>query len=162
MATLAVLAATLAGCATQAAPPQTPGSNTEAVAPSPQAKAADKKMDDEASNENARNLGWISIAVGAGAGAIALGTSGVMLYDMSVRSSDCNAQKQCGTRGTDANSQIASLAGWNLGAWIVAAVGLGAGAFLVITHPKETQKGTTAVGVTPNGSGLSFGVRSTF
>ncbi len=158
----AAFAAFTAGCATQAAPPQTSGTNVEMPPPSAKAVEADKKTNDAASNDNTRNTGWVVLAAGAGAGIVALGTSFVMLYDMGVRSSECNADKQCTTRGTDANSQISSLAGWNLGAWIVAAVGIGAGAFLVLTHPKETEKGTTAVGVTQTGSGLGLGFRSTF
>ena len=84
-----------------------------------------------------------------------------MLYDNSVRSDECNAQKICSPRGIDANSRLDALAPWNAAAWAVAVVGIGAGAYLILSNPPESQK-TTAIGVGPDGSGMGLNLRSTF
>jgi hypothetical protein len=113
----------------------------------------------------------VSVAVGGAAGVVALGTGYVMLHDRSVRSSGCPTQGTCTQEAVDANSQLRSIQDWNTGAWVLTAVGIGVGAFLVITHPPREhdkhepqppadkgpagppaeQPGTTAIGVTPNG-----------
>jgi hypothetical protein len=143
-----LLASVLAGCAEQPTP----------VTPS----------NDQHNDQKWRDAGWVSVAVGAGAGAVALGTGYVMLHDKSVRDAHCATQTTCDGQGLDASSQLTAIAPWNTGAWIVAAVGLGGGAFLVLTHPAREhdkhepqppanktpaseQQGTTAIGVTPGG-----------
>ena len=112
-----------------------------------------------------RTAGWIFVAVGAEAATVALVTSVMLLHDNSVRSSECNAQKACSVDGVDANSRIRSLVNWNAGAWAVAAVGLGAGAYLVLSNPRHADQAgatRTAIGVAPNGSGVGLDLRSSF
>jgi hypothetical protein len=110
----------------------------------------------------------VSIAIGSEAGLLALATSGMMLHDKSVRDSQCtveNAQKVCSQDGYSANSSLANLGGWNAAAWTVAAVGIGVGVVLLVTHPNKAQP-TTALTVGPapagTGAGVGVGVRSTF
>jgi hypothetical protein len=108
-----------------------------------------------------RAFGWVSVAVGAQAAIVAVTTSVLMLTANGVRSSECNGQNVCSSRGLDANGRIDALAPWNAGAWAVAVVGVGVGAYLILSNPPETQK-TTAIGVGPDGSGMGLNLRSTF
>ena len=107
-------------------------------------------------------MGWVFIAIGAEAATVALVTSGLLLHDKGVRSSECDGQKVCSSDGLDANNRIKSLAGWNAGAYALAAVGLGVGAFLVLTNPASDGATRTAIGVGPNGSGVGLDLRRTF
>lgn len=109
----------------------------------------------------ARMAGWISIGVGSLAGVVALGTSVSMLHDKSVRDAGCNASKVCSPDALGANADIAGTAGWNLGAYVVAAAGLGIGAFLVISNPADPET-ATAVGVSPTASGATVSLRGSF
>lgn len=103
----------------------------------------------------ARTYGWTSVSLGAMAGAVALGTSAMMLHQNSVRSSNCDAQKECTQAGLNANSQLSALSGWNTGAWLFAAAGLGIGAFLLISNPPDKgYEGSTAITIGPGGAGL--------
>ncbi len=95
----------------------------------------------------------------------------MMLHENSVRSSDCNAQKICSSAGADANNKIDAMAPFNAGSWIVAAAGLGVGAYLVLTNPPKSDASSTApapspptasIGVGPNGSGMGLNFRSLF
>ncbi len=99
--------------------------------------------------------------VGAPAGLVAIGTSIAMLVDNSTRNSNCSAAKVCSAAGFTANSDLATLGGWNAAAWGVAAVGLGLGAYLVLTHHADRAT-DTQVGVAPNGSGANFTLRTSF
>jgi hypothetical protein len=108
-----------------------------------------------------RTIGWFSIGIGATAALVAIGTSIMMLNQLSIRNSDCNAQKLCSADGLTANSQLQGLGGWNTGAYVVAAVGLALGAYLVITNPAKS-KDEMAIGVSPTNSGAAFSLRSTF
>ncbi len=84
-----------------------------------------------------------------------------MLHDKSVRDGNCNAQKVCSPSGFSANGDIASLAGWNAGAWVVAALGLGIGGVLVLSdHAGSSQR--AAITVNAVGSGAGLGVESSF
>jgi hypothetical protein len=99
--------------------------------------------------------------VGAGAGILAVITSFMMLHDKSVRDAGCNAQKVCTADALSANETLANLGGWNAGAYAVAAVGLVAGAVLVIAFPGERTH-STAVVIAPGGTGAGLSLRSTF
>jgi hypothetical protein len=85
----------------------------------------------------------------------------MMLHDKSVRDAGCNAQKVCTPDALSANQTLANLGGWNAGAYAVAAVGLAAGAVLVIAFPGERSK-STAVVMAPDGAGASLSLRSSF
>jgi hypothetical protein len=169
------------GCAHTTQPAAAPVTTTAAQVPSAQADVSAKastsppakddkgakdekqaKDDKPAKDEGMwREWGWISVGVGATAAVVALGTSYVMLHYNSIRNSNCNDAKVCSQSGSDANYEIRDIAAVNVTTWAIAAVGLGVGAFLVLTHPRKDGSGTT-VGVSPNGSGGSFTLRSTF
>jgi hypothetical protein len=117
--------------------------------------------DERDDRQMARMWGWMSIGIGGGAALIALGTSIWMLHDKSVRDDNCDANKVCNTAGLGANSEMGQLVGWNIGAYAVAAVGFGVGAFLILTHPSDKEMGTQ-VGIAPTGSGTGFVLRSSF
>ena len=111
--------------------------------------------------ESIRTDGWIAVGAGSFAGAIALYTSGEMIGDLRVRSSNCNASKACSTSGYNANDELSSLGGWNLGAWVVAAAGWSIGAYLLVTHPKSPET-KVVVGVVPIGPGAAFTIGGAF
>jgi hypothetical protein len=117
--------------------------------------------DERDDRQMARMWGWISMGIGGGAALIALGTSFWMLHDKSVRDDNCDANKVCNSAGLGANNEMGQLVGWNIGAYAIAAVGFGVGAFLVLTNPSDKQMGTQ-VGIAPTGSGTGFVLRSSF
>jgi len=128
----------------------------------PAGSESPKPASAERSDATARAYGWISIAVGAEAAIVAVTTSFMLLHDKSVRDNNCDSAMRCSQAGIDANNAIRTLKWWNAGAWGVAALGLGVGAFLVLTNPPDGRSPSTAIGVAPNGSGLSLSARSTF
>jgi hypothetical protein len=109
----------------------------------------------------ARTIGWISLAVGAEAAVVAIVTSIMMLHDKSVRDANCDASKVCNVTGLNANNGLANLADWNVGAWAIAAAGLGVGGLLILTSPADTSRGTALL-LGPEGTGVGVGVRSSF
>jgi hypothetical protein len=140
------LALALNGCAGRA-------SQTEVrTAENPPAQGEHK------SDPMARDFGWITLGVGIAAGTVAVGTSVLMLRESVVRSDNCNEQQVCNADGLEANSRINHLSPPNAVAWVVTAAGIGGGAYLLLTNPKEKKAQTTAVGVSPAGLTL----RSTF
>ena len=118
-------------------------------------------LDERDARQERRYAGWISLGIGGAGALIALGTSLWMLKDKSTRDSDCDANKVCSPSGLAANNELGQLVGWNIGAYAVAAVGLGVGAFLILTNPSDREMGTQ-VGIAPTGSGTGFVFRSTF
>jgi hypothetical protein len=165
-ARVAIALITLSGCA--GAPPAKdpaaeaaakPADNSSIASADPSTTTPHLPLRSDASVPRA--FGWVSVAVGAQAAVIAITTSFMMLYENGVRSDECNSQKICSPRGIDANSRIDALAGWNAASWAVAVVGIGAGAYLILSNPPESQK-TTAIGVGPDGSGMGLNLRSTF
>jgi hypothetical protein len=164
------------GCAERAAPARSVVEVKEAgAAPAPRAhlvlaeatpapaasKSAPPASIEGESSGTARGLGWFSVGLGTLGAGVALTTSVMMLHQKSVRDSGCNAAKVCTEAGLTANDQISSLSGWNAGAYAVALVGIGVGAFLLITNPADSEK-QTAIGVAPTGSGAGLQLRSTF
>jgi hypothetical protein len=120
--------------------------------------ASDKRRRGEGTSEHAarqtnRALGWVAISIGAEAAVVAGVTSVMMLHYQSERSSDCDANKVCSADGLNANAQLGLLGGWNAGAYAVAAVGLGAGLFLLLTNPSDASL-HAEVGATPGGLSL--------
>jgi hypothetical protein len=126
--------------------------------------SADSHAEDPAagrsSGRTARVLGWVTLSLGAEAAIVAVTTSFLLLHEKNVRDAECDAQKTCSQRGLDANSSIASLVSWNTASWIVAAAGLGGGAFLLLTHRPEARQ--TAIGVSPSAAGVELKLWSTF
>jgi hypothetical protein len=106
-------------------------------------------------------VGAVSLAIGAEAAGVAAATSIMILQYKGTRDDDCDAEKVCTAAGLNANSQIQAVQFWNAGAWVLAAAGLGVGAYLILSHPPDARRGV-ALGVEPNGSGVSLGLRSAF
>jgi hypothetical protein len=107
-----------------------------------------------------RVAGWVSLGVGAEAAILAAVTSVMILHQKSVRDDDCDAHRMCSAAGLGANSTIDSLVAVNTVSWVVAAAGLGAGTVLLLTHPPDPR--ATAITLSPAGSGLGLGIRSSF
>jgi hypothetical protein len=108
-----------------------------------------------------RTLGWVSVAIGAEAAIAAVVTSGMLVHEKSVLDAQCNAQKLCSPAGVDAAGAISSVTPWNTGTWVVAALGVGAGAALLLTSRPDAP-GSTAITLAPEGSGPGLGLRSRF
>jgi|HubBroStandDraft_6_1064221.scaffolds.fasta_scaffold1500892_1 hypothetical protein len=108
-----------------------------------------------------RTLGWVSLAVGAEAAIVAIVTSGMLVHEKSILDAQCDAQKLCSPAGLDAAGSISSLTPWNTGTWVAAALGVGAGAALLLTGRPDAP-GSTAITWTPDGAGPGVGVRSRF
>jgi hypothetical protein len=113
------------------------------------------------SGRSRRTLGWISVAIGGDAAIVAIATSFMMLHQKSVRDANCDANKNCSPGGYDANSSLDALTWWNVGAFGVAAAGLGVGAVLLLTSPRDRERATSIV-VAPNSSGAGLALRSAF
>jgi hypothetical protein len=105
-----------------------------------------------------RTAGWVSLAVGIEAALVGVFTGLIMLHDQHVRDQNCPNKVCTSSEGTDANNALSQLAGWNAGAWVVGAVGITAGAILLVTTSKSDEGKATTVGVSPGGITL----RSTF
>jgi hypothetical protein len=131
-------------------PAESPAAPSAAAAPSSRPAA-----------RTARALGWVALSVGAEAAIVSAVTSVVLLHEKSVRDDSCNAAKACSQRGLDANSTIDTLVPWNTAAWIVTALGLGAGGYLVLSHRPEKARGT-GIAVSPSPSGVTVEIRSAF
>lgn len=138
------------GCAGRSPPPQYARSTSNSTPSSA-----------SSSSRTARTYGWVGVGVGAEAAVAALVTSVMILHDKSVRDANCSTEKICSPAGLDANQDIGLLEGWNTGAWIVAAAGLGIGAYLILTEPADGgQRTALAIGLIGSGTGL--GLRSSF
>jgi hypothetical protein len=107
-----------------------------------------------------RAMGWFSLAFGASAGIVAIGTSFMMLHQHDLRNADCNSAKVCSQDGIDANNQLGGLAGWNVASYVTAAVGIGVGTILLVTTAKTKKE--TALEVSPANSGAALQLRGTF
>jgi hypothetical protein len=146
--------------------PAPPADSSATPSPAPSSSASPsssrlEKLHEQDDRDLARMGGWVSVSAGSLAAIVALFTSYAMLHDKSVRDSNCDATKACSSAGLSANMDLAALSGWNIGSWAVAAVGLGVGAFLVVTNPSAPDEGTR-VGIAPTGSGAGLTVRSAF
>ena len=137
------------------------GGETTGATPASASSAKDETIDERESRRLGRTWGWVAVGVGSVAGVVALGTSAIMLVKKGERDDHCDAAKICSQQGLDANGLLADLAGWNAGAWVVAAAGLGAGAVLLLTHPADREKGVQ-VGVRSTGAGARLDVWAAF
>jgi hypothetical protein len=108
-----------------------------------------------------RTLGWVVLSVGGEAAVAAIVTSIMLVHDKSILDSQCNAQKLCTENGADAAGAISSLKPWNTGTWIAGIVGVGAGAALLFTSQPD-KPASTAITLSPEGSGAGLGLRSQF
>jgi hypothetical protein len=147
---LPIAALASVGCAGRSLPPQHAPSTSESTPSSA-----------SSSSRTARTYGWVGVGVGAEAAVAALVTSVIILHDKSVRDANCSTEKICSQAALDANQDIGLLEGWNAGAWIVAAAGLGIGAYLILTEPADGGQ-RTAVAIGPIGSGTGLALRSSF
>jgi hypothetical protein len=148
-------ALSLVACAAQPSPHLMVAQATPAPAPEPApepapAPAPAQEKSSGTSDPMLRTFGWISIGIGAQATAVAIVTSFMMLHQKSLRDDNCSSKKLCTQAGLDANTQLGSLGGWNAGAYAIGAIGLGLGAFLVLTNPADKDKEVSA-GVSPSG-----------
>jgi hypothetical protein len=132
------------------------------VQPTPEPTPTTGKVPDDARGSDAmpRAIGWFTLGLGISSAVVAAGTSIMMLQQASIRNGDCDG-KLCSAAGVNANNQLQGLAGWNAASYIVAAAGIGIGAFLLITNPANGEK-QTAIGVSPTNSGAGLVLRSTF
>jgi hypothetical protein len=125
-------------------PPPPPG-------PPPPPPAKSETYAERDNRQLGRTWGWSLVAVGASFGAIALGTSYLMLRDKSTEDANC-VGKVCNGAGLSANGELAGLGGWNLATWIVGVVGTGAGIYLLLTNPTDKAMGTQ-IEIAPTSSG---------
>lgn len=108
-----------------------------------------------------RIYGYVGLAIGAEAAVVAGVTSFMLLHQKSVIDDHCDAQKRCSSVGLSETGAVSQTSPLNTTAWIVAAVGLGAGTILLLTSQSESGK-STAVTVSPSPGGAALGLRSTF
>jgi hypothetical protein len=129
----------------------------------PAASAASSHPDAEPVYDptEARTFGWLGIALGAEGAVVATATSVAILDYKSTRDSGCNADRLCSAAALSANSQIGSLVGWNAGAWVLAASGLGVGSFLLLTNP-PAKEGRTSITLAPSGTMAGLGLSGSF
>jgi hypothetical protein len=170
VSTLVALAC--AGCAASPLPPAAASPRLvlaeatpePATTPEPTTPALSPPPDDKESEHHARQMnrvwGWTFLSVGIDGAILAAITSGMMLHQASVRSSDC-ADKVCNTDGIAANGKLHDMSPWNAGAWVAAVVGVPVGVYLLLTNP--TDKALHAeVGAGPTGSGSGLILRGGF
>jgi hypothetical protein len=108
-----------------------------------------------------RTIGWFSLGAGVLSGGIAATTGVMMLHQADERRSGCSAAKVCSSDGFNANAQIAALSPWNIGSAVVAAAGIGLGAVLLLTQPRDDGKDTALV-VSPASSGATVSLWRAF
>jgi hypothetical protein len=121
--------------------------------PPPDATRGRSPSPEHVGRQTNRALGWIAVAIGGEAAAVALVTSAIMLRQSSIRNDHCDAQHVCSQAGLDANTQLSQLGGWNTAAYFVAAVSLGLGVYLLLTNPSD--RAVAEVGVGPSGATLA-------
>jgi hypothetical protein len=129
-------------------------------APAAETSPEQEPKNDHASRQMNRVWGWVALSVGAEGALLATITSFMMLHESSVRNGDCS-DKVCSLDGITANTKLGDLAGWNVAGWAVAVVGVGTGAFLLLTNPSDKALGTQ-VGVGPTASGSGLLLRGSF
>jgi hypothetical protein len=100
-------------------------------------------------------VGWIVGGVGALGLALA-GVSGlVLMSEKSTADSGCTNKTNCSPAAESAISANKSWLVVNTAAWIVGAVGVGAGAFLILTHRDAQPAARVGVASMPGGAGVS-------
>jgi hypothetical protein len=102
-----------------------------------------------------RTLGFVVGGIGvAGVGAAV--ASGLMLVNTrKTVETNCTADKVCTAQGIDAASTGKKLLVVNTVGWVVGALGLGFGAYFVLSSPKSSTSAALAPHVGPDGASLS-------
>jgi hypothetical protein len=106
-------------------------------------------------SNTSRTVGWVLGGVGiAGVGtAIA---SGLLLVSAKKTVADnCTADKVCSQQGLDAAENGKKLVIVNTAGWIVGGIGLGLGAYFVLSSPKSSTSAALTTRLGPDGASLS-------
>ncbi len=105
-----------------------------------------------------RTVGWGALGLGLAGAAAAVVTGIMVLQDKKTADANCPNMGCVNQKGLDAVSQGKTLVGLNAAAFAVAAVGLGAGAYLVLSNPPSPV--TAALG--PSGGRPSTSASGVF
>jgi hypothetical protein len=121
----------------------------------PSASAASASADVKPKRGSSRTLGWVLGGVGvAGVGAGVV--SGLLLVKAKKTvNENCTTDKICNPEGKDAADSGKRLIIVNTAGWIVGALGLGLGAYFVLSAPKSATTAALAPSVGPDGASLS-------
>jgi hypothetical protein len=136
-----------------------PGAPNEAAASGAAMAATPASADGEraARKKDTRTIGWIIGGVGVaglGVGAVA---GGLALGKKSITDKECNSATQvCTQKGKDAASAGRTLALVSTVGWIAGALGVGAGAYFILTSGPHGEKTAIVTEVGPQGTRLSF------
>jgi hypothetical protein len=125
-----------------------------AVDPAAAARLAGGEADD---GSGTRTLGWALGGVGVAGLASAVTTGLMVVSKKHVVEAECNAEtKECPSQeGADAASAGRTLLTLNTVSWVIAAAGLGAGAYFVISGSRSRPSATIAPTFGPMGGALS-------
>jgi hypothetical protein len=102
-----------------------------------------------------RALGWVLGGVGVVGVGAAVASGLVLVNNKKTVDSNCTADKVCNADGLDAASNGKKLLVVNTVGWVVGALGLGLGAYFVISSPKSHTTAALAPGIGPDGASLS-------
>jgi hypothetical protein len=103
-----------------------------------------------------RSLGWIAGGIGVAGLAVGAVTGIMALGKKKDVDANCDADKWCTQSGTDAAHDGKKLGQLSTAGWIVGAVGIGAGAILILTSPSKTGA-QSALQVSPAVGGAMLG-----
>lgn len=108
------------------------------------------------SSSGNQTLGYVFGGIGI-AGVVFGSITGVMaLGKKSTVDEQCDSARFCSGEGADAASSGSTLATLSTVGWVVGALGIGAGAYFLLTGEKEGPKTGIQAGLTPSGSALSL------
>ena len=100
-----------------------------------------------------------------GVGAVGVATGSYLWFELNKKQdlvdNNCDANKQCNERGLEAAEDGKSLTPIYTGAWIVGAVGIAAGTYLLLDAGEPAEAGTK-VGAAPLPGGAAVGVSGRF
>ena len=108
------------------------------------------------SSSGNQTLGFVFGGIGV-AGVVIGSVTGLMaLGKQSTVDDECDANGFCSKAGADAASSGSTLATVSTISWVVGALGIGAGAYFLLSGEKEGPKTGLRAGFTPTGSALSL------
>jgi hypothetical protein len=130
--------------------PEAPAAETATV---PSEPAPDRTPHE---GHDTRTIGWIAGGVGVAGLAVGLTTGIMALGKKSITDQQCNDRlRVCTAEGRDAASSGRTLAIVSTVGWIVGALGVGAGAYFILTSsPKSHNETALVTDVVPGGAGL--------